>query len=212
MGDIGSLPISAGSAIWGLVTARFGVSGSTNTGVMSEAINVEGEMGGVGNGKAAGGGAGVAEGDFDNENLPTRLDMKLPIPAPQEVKRAGEDDPDEVSVEADDLEAKESMLVCFNRVGCMKLLVEEEAEFERELSGSGLVTSSGSSKVVMSLWFDGVAGIGVVGTAADGVVGALRCQRSRTPSTALKKLNEPAVRVRVTASRAGASCCSILSS
>lgn len=41
-----------------------------------------------------------------------------------------------------------------------------------------------------------------------------RCEfhRSRTPSTALKKFVEPAVRVRATASRAGASCCSSLRS
>lgn len=40
----------------------------------------------------------------------------------------------------------------------------------------------------------------------------LRCQRPRTPSTALKKPVDPAVSVREIASRVGANCCSNLSS
>lgn len=44
------------------------------------------------------------------------------------------------------------------------------------------------------------------------VLVCLCAHRSRTPSTALKKFVDPVAKVRATASRAGASCCSSLSS
>lgn len=191
-----------------------GVDGSNVVFVDSDSDSDSGTGGGV-SGKVAGGGAGVAEGDLDNENLPTLLDMKLPIPAPQVLKRAGVDGPDELSEVpevADATEVVDSMLVCFlRRVGLIELLVEEESKLETEPSKSVLFTISSSSDMLTVLVSPGLAVAGVAGTAVDGVLGG-RCQRSLTPSTALKKVIEPALKVRDTASRAGASCCSSLRS
>lgn len=50
------------------------------------------------------------------------------------------------------------------------------------------------------------------GFSSDSAVCERRCQRPRTPSTARRKLVEPVLKALVTASRAGASCWSSLSS